>query len=222
MPNGETMANAVQTTHLIDHPSEHYVRDLATAVEGALWNHDPIRQSHTMLNIESADGVVTMAGNIRGHMLRSIAEHIARGVPGVVRVINQLVSDNQIESDASIAVAMDPEVDVTTDRIAIKSYLGMVHLSGFVADEVLATAEAKVARITELIQAVPGVREVASHLHAVEGSGDDGYVVEAVEDEVAEQVVGARAMGTLLSEAKRDKARAMLKAREATRAAAAG
>jgi osmotically-inducible protein OsmY len=211
------MAIVIPTpAHMIDHPSERYVKGLATAVEGALWNFGPIRQSNTLINVEAEDGVVTLTGNIRGDMLYSMANHIVRGVPGVVRVINELVSDSRIESDAAIAVAMAPDVELTTDRLSIKSYLGSLHLSGIVADPEMAVAEAKVARITELVAAVTGVREVENHLHAVEGSGDDAYVVEAVEEEVVEKVVGARAMGTLLSEAQRDKVRAMIQARAAS------
>ena len=218
------MANATMTrARLIDHPTEQLVQNLATAVEGALWAFDPIRQTNTLIDIAAEDGVVRLSGNVRGDMLRSMAGHIAGKVPGVVRVINELVSDTRVESDASIAVAMDPDVELTTDRISIKSFLGSVHLAGIVADPELATAEAKVARVIELVSAVPGVREVENHLHAVEGSGEDAYVVEVAEEEAgADEVVGARAMGTLLTDAQRDKVRAMIKARAAIHAAAAG
>ncbi|MBK7780209.1 MAG: BON domain-containing protein [Ardenticatenia bacterium] len=78
----------------IEHPSEHLRQNLSTAVEGALWRYDPIRQTRTSIAVSEQDGVITLDGNIRGEMMKSVAGRIATGVTGVRRVINHLIADS--------------------------------------------------------------------------------------------------------------------------------
>jgi osmotically-inducible protein OsmY len=160
------------TEHMIEHPSEHLKQGLATAVEGAIWSFDPIRQTNAMLNITADGGVVTLAGNIRTDTMRDIAGRLARTVPGVLGVNNRFVTDTDIENQAALAMAMDPGLEVYTDRVSLKSFLGAVNLTGLISAPVMADAEAKSARAEALVRAVPGVHSVLNRIQAVEGAGD--------------------------------------------------
>jgi len=205
--------------HMIDHPTEHIRQGLATAVEGALWRFAPIRQSLTLLDVRSdGGGGIRLAGNIRSDALKAIAARIARGVPGVSSVDDQLHSDSMLESAIATAVAEDPDTRLYTDTLAISSILGTVYLGGVIAREDLAEAERVRARAVELARGTAGVVSVVDNIRAVQGTGVV-YVVEAAEaisDEPA--TTGARAMGSLIPEERREKIRAMIRAR----AAAAG
>jgi len=203
--------------HLIDHPTEHIRQGLETAVEGALWRFAPIRQSLTLLDIRTdGSGGIRLGGNIRSDAMKAIAGQIARGVPGVVAVDDQLFSDSALESTIALAVANDPQIGLYTDTLTISSILGMVYLGGIVAREDLAESEGLRDRAAALARATPGVVEVVNNIRAVQGTGVS-YVAEAVEAAADEPAsAGARAMGTLIPEERRDKIRAMIKARAAS------
>ena len=131
----------------IEHPSEHLRQNLATTVEGALWRFDPIRQTRTSIAVSESEGVVTLDGNIRGEMMKAIAARIANGVPGVRRVVNRLIADSEVERDISMRLAMDPDVNITTDKVSVRSMLGQVALGGRVFGETQAEADGVKARL---------------------------------------------------------------------------
>lgn len=159
-------------TAMIEHPSQRLIQNLATAVEGAIWAYDPIRQTNTILRVSTDDGVVTLAGNMRSSIMTNMAGRLAAGVPGVRRVVNALVSDTDIESRAAVAVAMDPDAGVLTDRISLFSILGTVEMDGVIAAPTLAAAEALRQRVEAIVRAVPGVHGVINQIQAVEGAAD--------------------------------------------------
>ncbi|MCE7937742.1 hypothetical protein DCC79_05000 [bacterium] len=159
-------------TAMIEHPSQRLIQNLATAVEGAIWAYDPIRQTNTILRVSADDGVVTLAGNMRSSIMTNMAGRLAAGVPGVRRVVNALVSDTDIESRAAVAVAMDPDAGVLTDRISLFSILGTVEMDGVIAAPTLAAAEALRQRVEAIVRAVPGVHGVINQIQAVEGAAD--------------------------------------------------
>lgn len=159
-------------TAMIEHPSQRLIQNLATAVEGAIWAYDPIRQTNTILRVSTDDGVVTLAGNMRSSIMTNMAGRLAAGVPGVRRVVNALVSDTDIESRAAVAVAMDPDAGVLTDRISLFSILGTVEMDGVIAAPTLAAAEALRQRVEAIVGAVPGVHGVINQIQAVEGAAD--------------------------------------------------
>jgi hypothetical protein len=203
--------------HLIDHPTEHLHRGLATAVEGALWRFAPIRQSLTLLDVQAAgDGTVRLGGNIRSDAMKAIAARIARGVPGVLAVEDRLVSDSALESDLALAIANDPEAGLYTDPLTISAILGMVYLGGIIAREDLAEAERLRDRIVEVARATPGVTEIVDNVQAVQGTGTTYAVEEAAAPTDEPTAAGARAMGSLIPEERREKIRAMIRARAAS------
>lgn len=204
---------------LMDHPSEHLVQDLASSVEGALWRFGQLRQSNSLIDVSSIGGTVRLAGNVRSESMRSMADRIASTFPGVSRVENELVSDSRIESDISLAIALDEATAAFTDKVRVKSLNGTVYLVGAIARDAMTDAETAVARAVQLAEATPGVREVLSSLRAVEGTDEDAFATpdEVVEEKV-EVVQMAKAMGTLIPEDRKEKIRAMIAAREASRA----
>lgn len=204
---------------LMDHPSEHLVQDLASSVEGALWRFGQLRQSNSLIDVSASGGTVRLTGNVRSDSMRSMADRIASTFPGVSRVENELVSDSRIESDISLAIALDEATAAFTDKVRVKSLNGTVYLVGAIARDALADAEAAVARAVELAEATPGVREVLSSLRAVEGTDEDAFATpDEVVEEKAEVVQMAKAMGTLIPDDRKEKIRAMIAAREASRA----
>lgn len=218
------MAVALPTPHLIDHPSEHVDRGLATAVEGALWSMQPIRASNTRIDVQVDGDVVYLDGNIRGAMLKAMAAQIAAGVPGVGRVVNRLVSDNDIEHEIAVQLTSGDGLDLTTDHVTVKCLLGTVYLGGMIFGPTLSEADALKARAEAIIAGMPGVREVVSTATAVEGS-PDSFAAPADSGPAAAaapKVDAPRGMGTLIPEDRKNKIRAMIAARAQARAAREG
>lgn len=216
------MTLASPQLELIEHPSEHLRQNLATTVEGALWRFDPIRQTHTFISVREQDGVVTLEGSIRGEMMKSIAERIALGVPGVRRVVNHLVADSELERDVAMRLAMDPDTLITTDKVSVSAIMGQVALGGRVFGATQAEADALKARVEAVAGQANGVRSVSSRVQAIEGD-ESAFLVAA--DAVTETASGPKAsgprrMGTLIPDPLKDKLRAMVQARAAARAQA--
>ncbi|MEO8084117.1 MAG: BON domain-containing protein [Ardenticatenales bacterium] len=218
------MAAVILPTHMIEHPTEQLVRGLDTAVEGALWSYQPIRQSNCTIDILVDGNTVTLDGNIRGSLLKAMAGEIASRVPGVGRVVNRLVSDTDIEHEAAVQLTMDDGLDLTTDHITVKSLMGTVYLGGMIFADTLTEAEALKAQAEALIGNVAGVRGVVSSVTAVEGSpdsfaapADSGPVLAA-----APKIEAPRGMGTLIPEDRKNKIRTMIAARAQARAAREG
>jgi osmotically-inducible protein OsmY len=210
---------------MIEHPTEHLVRSLATSVEGALWRFDPIRQTRTMIAVtDSGGGAVRLTGNIRGEMMKAVATRLARQVPGVTSVDNRLVADPELEREIAVRLAMDPDAGVTTDLVSVRAILGRVVLSGRVFGETQAESDALLERVAAIAAAVPGVVALDNEVVAVEGL-ESAFVVSAdvaSTEGAAPKAKGERNMGTLLPDALKDRFRAMIKARAETRAQAGG
>jgi osmotically-inducible protein OsmY len=177
------MTAALMAQHPIEHPAEHLTQDLATAVEGALWAYDPIRQTGSIIGVMTEGEVITLSGHVRSTMMKALAGRLARTVPGVGAVKNELLADPEIECRAAVALAMDPAVGLTTDRMNVASLLGNVYLSGYAAAPDLAQAEAAVARAEQVVREVAGVEAVFNELLPVVAAAD-GQAVE-VEEVVA-------------------------------------
>ncbi|HQZ70491.1 MAG: BON domain-containing protein [Anaerolineae bacterium] len=208
----------------IEHPSEHLRQNLSTAVEGALWRYDPIRQTRTSIAVSEQDGVITLDGNIRGEMMKSVAGRIATGVTGVRRVINHLIADSEVEREISMSLAMDPEAEITTDKVSIRVILGQVVLGGRVFGATQAAADGLKARVEFLAAQVAGVQSLASQVLAIEGD-EAAFSVAAdvvVADDSGPKATGPRRMGTLIPDALKDKLRVMMKARAEARATQPG
>ncbi|MFW5751720.1 MAG: BON domain-containing protein [bacterium] len=125
-------------------------------IETALLN-DPAANSY-QLNVEVNNGVVTLKGEVDSWQEKIIAEHVAKGVTGVTDVINRISfeydpdrTDIEIEND--IRAALENDVRVDADLIAVDINNGMVTLSGTVGS---GTEKS----IAEMKSWVTGVRSV--------------------------------------------------------------
>ena len=166
------MTAVTHPVHPIDHPTEHVVQGLDTAVEGALWSYEPLRTTRSIIGVEAQpDGTVTLRGNVVSEMMRSMAGRLAAAVPGVTSVRNELVSDAVLESRVAEILFAQP-VRLSTDRLDIESRLGTVFLGGSVVspdtDAGRAALESAVAEIRDL----PGLSLVIEQVDVVAGTDE--------------------------------------------------
>jgi osmotically-inducible protein OsmY len=125
--------------------------------------------------VEVNNGVATLSGSVQDEPARKFAEVIARGIPGVTAVVNQLGvslpepvhTDDQIYRNVRRMIANDPQVG--RYRLQVGVINGRVYLSGPV-DNVFARA-----KIGNLARLVPGVAGVDNGLRVSSDSGFGFY-----------------------------------------------
>ena len=108
-----------------------YVPDeeLEQAVYDALRAVGPIRYlALRRVEVRAAHGVVRLSGHVPKELHRREAVEIAAAVPGVVRVEDQLVSDERLTS--AVALAMQPFPELQPSRVTVHANLGAVILEG--------------------------------------------------------------------------------------------
>jgi hypothetical protein len=147
---------------ILHHPTELLdVKDpLERAVLEALWEYDPIRHFELPIEVKVQDGVVELRGYVRTRTSKTVAGELARSVPGVRQVQNNLISDTELDMAVAMALANDERTREYCPQILVRVMLGTVHLVGHVPSaEVKAAAE-------EVARSVPGVRGVLNRLEA--------------------------------------------------------
>lgn len=154
-------------------------RDVCAAVQAALYRYDPIRTSDSKIDAVCAEGVVTLIGVVRSRVMKVMAVRVARQVPGVVEVNDELLTDTDIEGAIALAFALDEELRRAGGIIRVKSILGVVYLAGDVAADSVERAEVLREHAAEIAAAVPGVVTVISSVVARER----GQAVVAATDE---------------------------------------
>ncbi len=131
---------------------------LADLWEG-IWDVDVIRSSDRhSLAITVHDGVVDLEGHMSGAFNRQRVENIARSVPSVVAVHNQVVVDGEL--DLAVAQALTRDARTSAYLLPVGSHHGWVRVGGTVScREVQAAAEAVAARVPSVrgVIAVPRV-----------------------------------------------------------------
>ena len=120
--------------------------DLESAVEAALWNYYPIRESLSNLQVKvSPDGRVEVSGPVRAGLKKDGVLEAVRWVPGVTGVVDGLVADNELEVQVAMALAQDPRLSsLPPGAIAVHSHLGRVTLVGRLKDEALSEVAVEV------------------------------------------------------------------------------
>jgi hyperosmotically inducible protein len=126
--------------------------ELQEAVTAAIGRDSVVRESRVPVEVSVEDGVVVVSGIASSETMRRRVLYAAATTPGVVRVIDRLTTDAEIEAAVAQALASDPAIRDAT--IAVSSYLGVVTLYGAPG------SEERKARALELARAVPGVRQV--------------------------------------------------------------
>jgi|GEM_PF-6792386 osmotically-inducible protein OsmY len=160
-----TTATANATVAPIEHPTERLQRGLVTRVEGALWAYDPIRQSHSRIQVsETEPGRIVLSGVVPTMAIWELAGRIAQGVKGVTSVDNQLTSDTQIESSVAVAIGTDPEIGLESDQLRVSSFLGTVYIGGTLTAGDIASARRAIEKAEQVARGVPGVVEVINQL----------------------------------------------------------
>jgi len=132
------------------------VEDLESAVETALWNYSPIRESLSDLQVKvSSDGRVDVSGPVRSGLKKDGVLEALRWVPGVTGIVDGMVADNELEIQVALALARDPRLSsLSPGAIAVHSHLGRVTLVGRLKDEALGGVA------VEVTSQVSGVKSV--------------------------------------------------------------
>lgn len=99
-------------------------------VRRKLWEHEPLRESGALVQLEYHQGTVRLTGRVRTRTLREMATYLAKSVDGVGEVRNELLSDPDVVLAVADALAADP---VTRPHvIRVEARLGHVKLLGVV------------------------------------------------------------------------------------------
>jgi osmotically-inducible protein OsmY len=133
----------------------------------ALHSYSPLDATAPPIEIEVVDGVVTLRGAVRGAGIRDMAGKLAATVEGIEAVNNELLDDPTIEGKVARVLAAHPDLGLSTTLIHLKSYHGVVTLSGPVSSQAQQMAAEAVTR------SVPGVANVINRLDVLSnGNGN--------------------------------------------------
>lgn len=122
-----------------------------------------VRESRVPIAVSVAQGVVTVAGVVLSNTMRDRVLYAAATVPGVVKVIDQLYTDPEIEKAVARLLSADPTI--RDELIEVHSYEGRVFLVGGVEDEAYRAAA------LVLAHTVPGVQDVVDRLSVMRENG---------------------------------------------------
>ena len=130
--------------------------DLESAVETALWNYSPVRESLSDLHVTvSPEGRVEVSGPVRAGLIKDGVLEALRWVPGVTGIVDGLVADNELEIRVAIALAQDPRLSsLSPGAVSVHSHLGRVTLVASLKDEALSAAAQEVASQVAGVQSV--------------------------------------------------------------------
>lgn len=133
---------------------------LRREVQDALQRSEPIRAlDMRTISVEAREGVVVMRGIVASETHRFVAEQLARRVPRVKEVVNELATDEGLER--SIGSALASRGLTRKHRIAVNVVGGVASLYGAVPSEEDAEA------VRAAACAVQGVLGVESRLQVV-------------------------------------------------------
>jgi osmotically-inducible protein OsmY len=136
------------------------LQDLQQAVEEALWEYTPVRDTIGLLRIEARpDGQVEIAGPVRSGLIEDGVLETVRRLPGVTGVIDRILPDPELELAVAKAIGADPGLKaLTPGTVTVHSHLGQVSLVGKAPEASLRR------RLVEVTRAVPGTRGVLDRL----------------------------------------------------------
>ncbi len=128
------------------------------------------------IDVAVNDGVVILSGHATTPTSKARAERAARQVPGVQGVVNQIVTDGEVELEVAQALAHDPRT--RGQHIFVSANHGIVTLSG-----ALDSADTRAAA-EEVAGSVPLVRGVINEIQA------PGVVVDPAKQRVLQPQIG--------------------------------
>lgn len=131
--------------------------DLQHAVDEALWGYDPVRGALWELRAEvRQDASVEVSGHVRSRSIREGVIEVLQELPGVQQVVDQLVTDPQLENE--VARALTGIQRLQPGRIAVHGHLGVITLLGKLPEESLRQT------VVGAAERVPGVRSVEDRM----------------------------------------------------------
>lgn len=135
--------------------------ELERDVEEALQREELLRVLALPVRAEVTDGVVRLRGHVHNRALAARAEEVARSVPGVVDVRNELVVDHELLQQVVASVQAD---EATRHLVGyfLRVRDGVVEVTGTVPSLEAARA------LERAIARVPGVRGIANHMTGLE------------------------------------------------------
>ncbi len=131
---------------------------LRAKVEERLYRYDPLRVNFHLIRVDARDGRVVLDGVVPSTTMKRMAETLARAIPGVREVQNNLVADPEIEAELGLRLAADPELSPPQARVLVTSVQGDVTLAGWVP------SEAARERAEQIARSIRGVRNVVNNL----------------------------------------------------------
>lgn len=131
--------------------------ELKEDVEDVLSREEHVRALDLPVRVDVEDGVVRLRDFVYNHAVRSRLEELARSIPGVVDVRNDLAVDMDLLQRVVAALQSDPRTrSLRGYRIEVRE--GVVELEGSVASIDAATA------LEEVVASVSDIRGIANHL----------------------------------------------------------
>ena len=130
--------------------------ELQEVVSEAVANDEVVRTADVPIIVSVANRVVTLSGIVLSRMMRERVLYLAASTPGVEKVVDDLVTDPEIEMTIAQLIANDPALKHR--KIEVTSYMGQVTLY---APSV--TAEER-ERALALAATARGVQAVLDHL----------------------------------------------------------
>lgn len=142
---------------MIELPTQQ-LEDLQTAVDEALWHYTPVRGALWELRaVVAPEGEVEIRGHVRASTIKDGVIGALRAVPGVLRIVDRLIADPELEMAVARALAEIKQLQPGT--IAVRSHLGKVSLLGRLSDEALRK------QVRDAAAAVHGVRGIDDRTH---------------------------------------------------------
>ncbi|WP_316013873.1 BON domain-containing protein [Roseobacter sp. HKCCA0434] len=137
--------------------------EIKLRINDALFQRDSTLFSRVQTSV--TEGRVVLLGAVADGQERMLAEEVTRAIPEVREVTNELVvadrgwrdiaRDTRI--DAEIAGRMLAAEDILSINYDVETINGVAHVMGLAQDS------AELARVTDLVSRVSGVRQVVSH-----------------------------------------------------------
>jgi osmotically-inducible protein OsmY len=164
---------------------------LLNEIWGALWKEETIRSiDFNDITVSALDSEVFLEGHVTRSRIKQRVEDIARSVPGVMEVQNELVADSDLVVEVAQALSKDERTRPYV--LYIGSDHGWVSLSGKVPNQEIQSAAEEVAG------RIPSVRGVIS-LPALPGESA-GPLRRAVQPRIGARVYGERGQAGVVTQ----------------------
>lgn len=156
----EVVTLAATRADLAALPEYYPDEELAAKITDAWWGDPVVRAmlAYTSARAVVRDGIATLAGYAWSSVHRRRMEELARGVPGLLDLRNEVVADDELAGAVAHALGSDPRTRGLS--IQVHSYLGHVRLEGVVSSPELRAAAAEVAARVPWVKAIINLVDV--------------------------------------------------------------